>query len=362
MPMTMFDEMVPQDMSALLQPGGQQPQGPMMGGQGAGDSFAAMLAGGSPNPQAQVPQTVQAPMEKPQAQPGLLDGARGWLMQNPKMAQMLMTSFAALAGSGDIGKAVQAGAMSGFAYDQEDYNRQQAEKKLKSEEEMQNRKLGLEERRTVAAEEDAVTNREYRRAVTEGQELENRDKEATAGTRSKKLQREIDLIDVKIRHADTEVERAKLQTRMDKLKLDLEKEYGAADRQGVIDQRAAATGASMVQTDRTRQTMAHEQQVQDFMKGLPAEEYKNAMLGIKPKAGKSAQEQFQDFVVKSRVANPEADLNTLWKEFQQIQTAGQPGAAGPADKEKAAWDKARNSVQVGKTYIGPDGKPYVRRN
>lgn len=361
MPMTMFDDMVPQDMTSLLNPGAQQAQS-AMGGQGGGDSFASLLAGGAQNPQAQVPQTVQKPAESPQAQPGILDGARGWLVQNPKMAQMLMTSFAALAGSGDIGKAVQAGAMSGFAYDQEDYNRQQAERKLKNEESMQNRKLGLEERRTVAAEEDAATNREYRRAVTEGQDLENQDKKATAGTRAKKLQRDVDLLDVKIRHAASEVERAKLQTQRDRLQLDLDKEFGAADRQGAIDAKAAATGASMANTDRTRQTMEHEQQVQDFMKNLPAEEYKAAMLGVKPKAGKSAQEQFQDYVIKSRVANPEADLNTLWQEFQQIQTAGKPGAASPADKEKSAWEKARNSVPVGKTYVGPDGNPYIRRN
>lgn len=42
-----------------------------------------------------------------------------------------------------------------------------------------------------------------------------------------------------------------------------------------------------------------------------------------------------------------------------------PGAAGggavtPPAPDTAAWDKARTSVQIGQTYVGPDGKTYRR--
>lgn len=41
-------------------------------------------------------------------------------------------------------------------------------------------------------------------------------------------------------------------------------------------------------------------------------------------------------------------------------SAGKSGAAPAGNADKAAWEKARNSVKPGQSYVGPDGKTYIR--
>jgi len=41
-------------------------------------------------------------------------------------------------------------------------------------------------------------------------------------------------------------------------------------------------------------------------------------------------------------------------------SAGKPVAASAGSADKAAWEKARNSVKQGQSYVGPDGKTYIR--
>lgn len=314
-------------------------------------------------------------------EPGILDKARDWATRNPSAAQGLMQGFAALASGRTRGGFVQqlgqaAGVVNQTMVEQNAANAAQ---------EQERQRYGTREQRAEEAHRNAIENRntdnkrqdrqldmqsanyEDQRKTNElnrrriGQQLDEQGK--IAPLKYKEATMRLAQLDEEIKNAPTTRKAAELRLQQAQLNFDLEKQYGPAEAQAKMEGARANADAAGSRADQEELQLRQQELTAAELAKLPPEQQAAYRLGIKPtapKVPKTPGELAEILLTKEpdRFISPDGKIRT--KELgEAVRVIQRGGDAAPATQQ--AWVAARDKVKVGQSYIGPDGREYIRK-
>lgn len=304
--------------------------------------------------------------QQPQEDSGVLGGARNWLQSNPAMSAMLLGTMMAAARGHNLGNAVSEGARFSLGAQMDQRERQEKDAERTRSQQMEDKKLGLEERRVAAQEKTANSTNEYYGAQTAETKRKTSESAKNEGLNRQRLEKQLAQIDEEIANSKDARKTSALQRKRAALQLKLDEEYAPEERG------AQVTG---MQLDNQGKVLRNEgAEAEAGMKKLNADEWAKAKpeerwaasYGKGTKAPATAKERFQQYIKNNGDLyvdmQGKLDFPRMQKDFEETEMYGDTAAQeAKAGEQRARIEAARNAVKPGQTYT-VDGKTYLRRN